>query len=70
MLWYENLIIFTEGIWLPEEVFVKRHADLCDAEHLFMVNISHERLSSINTHKREAFSLALMIAEGTRGNCV
>ena len=65
MLRHEYLIILAEGVLLPEEILVELHSTLSDIEHFLVVHVGHKRLSGIDSHQRQALSLALMVAEGS-----
>ena len=70
MLRNEDLIVFTEGVRLAEEVLVERHTCLCYIEHLLVVHITDEGLSSVYAHQGKTFCLTLVVAERSSNNRV
>ena len=62
MLWYKDLIIFSEWVLSSEIIFVAFHANSGDSEHFFTVNW-HQGLSSVDSHWWEAFFNVFNIVE-------
>ena len=64
----EDLVILVEWIWASKQIGVEFNACLSGKEHLLVLYVAHDGLSSVDSHRWHALNIALKVSVWPRND--